>query len=377
MKQPKIVDILKRFPLGWLCVLNLAGILIAGLWPFTPFPKNRVEWLPSDNGIRFDGRGLVYGLENSLGAAPQSQGGNTLTVELWLKPEIEPHRNLPVFLTIYDRHNSEAVTIGQWRSGLIVRWKNLDTPLDFKEFGVRDVLGAGERRILAITFDASRSVVFVDGKLKRQYASNPVSTLDGKSIRFVLGNSPNGRDSWAGDLFAFALYNRSLSPGEVSRNYEEWERKGLPAVSVQNGLVGLFRFTEKTGDRASNQIAPEGDLRIPRYFHPLHKEILTRPWNDFQVTRSYLLDMLVNFLGFIPFGFFLFAWSSRSLGVSRRKAVVFILLISAALSGSIEVLQVWIPLRDSQIMDLLMNTLGAGVGSLLFAWLGLGKARGE
>jgi VanZ family protein len=367
MKQPKIVNILKRFPLGWLCVLNLAAILIAGLWPFTPFPKNRVEWLPSDNGIRFDGRGLVYGLENSLEAAPQWQGGNTLTVELWLKPEREPDRNLPVFLTIYDRHNLEAVTIGQWRSGLVVRWKNLDTPLDFKEFGIRDVLGAGERRLLAVTFDRLRCAVFVDGRLKREYAKSPLASLDGDSTRFVLGNSPNGRDAWAGDLFAFALYDRSLSAEEVSRNYDGWVRTGFPVVSAQDGLVGLFTFRERSGDRAANQLAPDDYFRIPRYFQPLQREMLTPPWKDFQFNRSYVLDMLINFLGFVPFGVFFTAWSSRSLDLSRHRAAWCTVVVAAVLSCGIELLQAWIPLRDSQMMDLLMNTVGATLGALAFA----------
>ena len=126
---------------------------------------------------------------------------------------------------MYDRHNFEAVTIGQWRSELIIRSKNLNTPLQFKEFGLENALSAGERRFLAITFEGSRTTVFVDGKFRRQYPSNPLSTLDKNAMRFVLGNSPNGRDSWAGDLFALALYNRSLSPDEVTGNYEGWVGK--------------------------------------------------------------------------------------------------------------------------------------------------------
>lgn len=373
MKKSKTVHFLKDLPLSWICALILVGILIAGLWPFTLFPQNRVEWLPSENGIRFYGRGLVYGVEDSLGMSSRAQSGDSLTVELWLSPKIEPDRNLPVFLTIYDRHNFEAVTIGQWRSGLSIRSKNLGAPLQFKEFGLENALSAGERRLLAITFDGSRTTVFMDGNLKRQYPSNPLSTLDKNAMRFVLGNSPNGRDSWVGDLFALALYNRSLSPDEVARNYEGWVGTGLPAVSVQEGLFGLFTFTEKSGDRAGNQIAPEGYFRIPRYFQPLQKEILIPPWKEFQIKRSYLIDMAVNILGFIPFGFFFSMWFANSFGLSTYRAILVTVFVSAVLSFSIELIQAWIPLRDSQVMDLLLNILGTAVGSLVFACSG--KAR--
>jgi len=367
MEIPQIDEALKNLPVRWICIGILIGILIAGLWPFTFFPQNKVEWLQNENGIRFHGRGLVYGVEDGLGMSSRAQSGDSLTVELWLKPEIEPHRNLPVFLTLYDRHNFEAVTIGQWRSELIIRSKNLGTPLHLKEFGLENALSAGERRVLAITFDGSRTTVFLDGKFKRQYPSNPLSTLDKNAMRFVLGNSPNGRDSWAGDLFALALYDRALSPDEVARNYEGWAGKGLPAVSVQEGLFGLFTFTEKSGDRAGNQIAPEGHFRIPQYFQPLQKEILIPPWKDFQLKRSYLMDMTVNILGFIPFGFFFPVWFARSFDLSTRRAVLFTVFVSAVLSFSIELIQAWIPLRDSQVMDLLMNISGTAVGSLVFA----------
>jgi hypothetical protein len=320
--------------------------------------------LHGENGIRFHGRGLVYGLVNTTGVRAQTWNRNGLTIELSLKPEIEPHRNLPVFLTIYDPQSLAAITVGQWRAGLIVRWRNLKTPLDFKEFGVQGALSAGERRLVAITFDTARSAVFVDGKLKRQHASNLLSSLDGSSIRFVLGNSPNGRDAWMGDLFALALYNRSLSPAEVSINYDSWTMKGLPSVSAQNGLVGLFTFAEKSGERAGNQTFQDGHLRVPRYFRPPLREILIPPWRDFQVKRTYLLDMLLNILGFIPFGLSFAVWSSRSFGLSSCKAISYTVFFSAVLSCSIELLQVWIPLRDSQLMDILMNTVGAFVGSL-------------
>jgi len=367
MGNSKTVHFLKDLPLSWICALILVGIVIAGLWPFTFFPQNRVEWLQNENGIRFYGRGLVYGVEDGLGTYFPPQGGNSLTVELWLKPEREPDRNLPVFLTMYDRHNFEAVTIGQWRSELIIRSKNLNAPLQFKEFGLENALSAGERRLLAIIFDGSRTTVFVDGKFKRQYPSNPLSTLDKSAMRFVLGNSPNGRDSWAGDLFALALYYRSLSPDEVTRNYEGWMRRGLPEISVQGGLAGLFLFAEKAGDVARDQIKPEEHFLIARYFQPLQKEILTPPWKDFQFKRSYLIDMTVNILGFIPFGFFFSVWFAKSFGLSTHRAILFTVFVSAVLSFSIELIQAWIPLRDSQVMDLLMNILGTAVGSLVFA----------
>jgi hypothetical protein len=152
--------------------------LIAGLWPFAFFPHNRVQWLQNENGIHFDGRGIAYGAGKDFGRFPRTQNAKTLTVELWLKPETEPDSNLPVFLTIYDRFSLNALYFAQWRSTLIVRWQNLSTPLVFREFGVANALNAGVKRLITIAFDASRTVVFVDGKLGGQHPSNLLSGLD-------------------------------------------------------------------------------------------------------------------------------------------------------------------------------------------------------
>jgi hypothetical protein len=358
--------IFSAFRLRWTCVFVVIGIVIVGLWPFAFWPENQVEWLQNENGIRFHGRGLIYGLENPLGIAPQSQDGKSLTVELSLKPDIEPHRNLPVFLTIYGHSSLDAVALAQWRSELIVRWWNLGTPLVFREFGVTNVLNAGERRIIAIAFIGSRTAVYVDGRLRKQHPANPLSALDKQSVGWVLGNSPNGASSWKGDLFGLAVYDRSLTADDVSMNYDGWLRKGLPRLSRDEGLVGLFKFNEHAGELARSQIRSEDHFRIAKFFEPHQREILTAPWKDFQIKRSYLVDVAINILGFMPFGLFFAAWFTRSWGLSARKAIMVTVSLAAVLSISIELIQAWIPSRDSQVMDLLMNIFGATVGSLVF-----------
>lgn len=353
----------------WACISIVIGIVIVGLWPFDFWPENQVEWLPGENGIRFYGRGLISGLENSVAMASRSQMGHSLTVELWLKPDIKPQKNLPVFVTIYDQSSLNAITLAQWRSELIVRWQNLNTPLVFNEFGVAHVLGAGEKRLLTFVFDASATAIFVDGRLKRKHAADLMFSLYPQSIGWVLGNTPNGRSPWRGDVFAFAIYNRALSTDEVTGNFDAWMREGFPKVAAGGGLVRLFQFDERAGEIARSQIGRQDELRIRRLFAPLQQEILVTPWSDFQIKQSYFVDMVVNIVGFTPFGFFFAAWFAKSRGLSSRKASLLAVLLSAVLSLAIELIQAWIPSRDSQLMDVLMNTSGAALGSLVFVGL--------
>ena len=77
------------------------------------------------------------------------------------------------------------------------------------------------------------------------------------------------------------------------------------------------------------------------------------PCGDFAVE-----DALLNVLLFVPFGL-----SLRLLGKSYIRIVITGLLMSA----SIELLQLVIPGRDSSLRDVVTNTIGAGLGALLWS----------
>src|SRR6266478_5686392 len=49
-------------------------------------------------------------------------------------------------------------------------------------------------------------------------------------------------------------------------------------------------------------------LYIPKIFRILHKKMLAPPWEEFAPKLSYVWDILINIVGFIPFGFFFCAY---------------------------------------------------------------------
>jgi hypothetical protein len=73
-------------------------------------------------------------------------------------------------------------------------------------------------------------------------------------------------------------------------------------------------------------------------------------------------NLVRNVILFLPLGFFLY-------GLLPRAGLI--TLVGATLSGSVELLQVFIPGRNSMLVDLLANTAGAGLGALLAASLPL------
>ncbi len=78
-----------------------------------------------------------------------------------------------------------------------------------------------------------------------------------------------------------------------------------------------------------------------------------------------LLDIFLNILLFIPFGFGL-GEKLRERGRSKVATFAIVYAAGALLSYGVEFIQVYIPMRDSGWGDIITNSSGAAIGALLF-----------
>ena len=76
-------------------------------------------------------------------------------------------------------------------------------------------------------------------------------------------------------------------------------------------------------------------------------------------------DLVMNVLMFVPFGFVYQLTRPRGAAPDWPQVAV----LGAAISGAIEILQLFSPMRYSSLMDVVANTTGAAVGAWLFARL--------
>jgi glycopeptide antibiotics resistance protein len=81
------------------------------------------------------------------------------------------------------------------------------------------------------------------------------------------------------------------------------------------------------------------------------------------------IDMLLNILLFIPFGFGL-AEKLREQQTARKVAFMWTILAGALFSYTIEFLQIYIPSRDSGWEDVFTNSAGAACGFVLYELIG-------
>ena len=345
--------------LGVICLAICVVIFIAGLWPMNFYPKNKVKWLPDKNGIRFYGRGIVYSPEFFNVQKQNIFPNNSITIELWLQPKTEPNKYTSQIFTFYDGKGVDLLILRQWKSELeIIRSRH-------KSIGLGNALPSGTPRFITITSEKRGTVLYIDGKRIKYY---PAYTLIDDTMRiygqFVLGNSPTGKQPWKGDIFGLAIYNRFLTEKEALQNYQNWVKNGSPAASENKGLIALYIFDERSENLIHNKVGMRYHLFMPGTFQILKKIVLT--WEDFRHSLSYLSDIFINIIGFIPFGFIFPAFLFRATSLTKYRIYIITFLIGSGMSLVIELIQANLPVRSSSLTDLLCNTAGTTIGVILF-----------
>jgi VanZ family protein len=339
-----------------LCAGAIVAILICTLWPFNPFPPNRVTWLAGTNGIRFDGTGLV------ISEAPlKGVEGEGRSLELWLKPASID--SVHTILGFYAPEHPREFLVRQYADGLLVNHEVLDPQGSFKapKFDVDHAFQLGQLRLVTIASGPNGTTVYLDGRLAKTLPRFRISSSE-LSGQLVVGTSPIDYQPWEGEVRGLAIYSRELTAADALRHYKDWTEPAVRPPDL-DGPSARYTFSEAAGREIHNQVVSGPDLKIPANFSVPHKVMLKSPVKEFKPDWSYAYDVAVNIAGFVPLGVVLcayFMWTKP-----RRTAILYTVLAAGTLSFIVEVLQAYIPRRASGITDIITNTLGAALGALL------------
>jgi VanZ family protein len=344
------------------CALVLLGILVAGLWPFRA-PRNEVSWLSHKNGLLFG----KYGSIVSAGPfkARRSQADSSCSLEIWL--ESRRAKASGTILAFYWPESRIVPFALRQSVGDLELLRGSDDAVHRAKrdkLYVDDLLLSHQGPVL-VTISAGQfgTTIYADGALVKK-AQNFKFSRQELTGQFVIGNAPATTDEWSGQVIGLAVYNRELTADEVSRHFESWTKGKSEDLAGSDNAVALYLFNEGEGNVVHNHADPAVDLLIPERFFVLHEQFLERPWNEFRPDWNYWKDVGINIAGFIPLGLFFCAYFS-SLRTTQR-AVLFTIAFGFAVSLTIEVLQAFLPSRDSGMTDLMTNTLGTALGAMAF-----------
>lgn len=350
------------------CIAICAGYFAVGLWPLEFHPRNNLGWRPGAKGTYFGWPSIIYseGWFDLGRDAPRAADAGALTIELYVASEHKPGREIGSILTFYDGELPENLLVAQWRFDLLLRTCSHDAQgrRTIREVGVDAGLRPRVRRFIGIASGAAGTDFYVDGVRARGF---PKLTLRPEALRgrLVLGDAPQGNRRWAGKLFCVAIFSRTLTANEMARHQQFWAGSRLQQLRSEPGLSALYFMDERSGNTIPDRSSSRIPLLIPESYQVLSKTVLVPPWEDPHPYFSDAEDVVINVLGFIPFGFFYFIYRSQVRpGLPFRNAVLAV-TVSGIISLAIELIQVYLPTRSSSLTDVICNVGGSVIGVIL------------
>jgi len=330
------------------------AILVTGLWPFNFVAENRIRWLASGAGLHFDGYGQVYSSVPMF--STRGRDGAETAVELVFTPSKSYNDSSTVFSLL--NQDEVSFAIGQSVTDLFLQGSFAqDVGKPAVKLWIDDVCGHAQELFVTVTLDTRHVDVYLDGQLARSF---PVSTrADSLSGRVFVGHSVKDGGQWSGSVARLAIFEGSPDAAEISRRYEQWTKTRHLDRDV-NLRGAAYEFVTSAGDFVRNvgEIGP--DLIIPKTFRLSKPTVLE--WPD-HFNRSMVVDAVVNIAGFVPFGLGTCLCLRFWTGWSISRCVGMTILVGASVSLVIELLQVFLPTRDSSLADLVTNIMGTALGA--------------
>jgi hypothetical protein len=342
-----------------ICAAVVCVVLSLGLWPFHS-PTNDVSWAGDRNGLWFGRSSSAF----SSGAFERTSAENepSGSVEVWLQPRRVWDSG--TFLAFYTPGNPRQFALRQFDGGLELQAEVRNDPHAPKTGTIylKNVFVRSGPVFLTSTSGVNGTSAYVDGELAKAAPDVHLSAKD-LTGRLVVGGSPGQSDSWSGRLRGLALYRTELTPTQVLRHYQTWTKRGRPEIYRDERNLALYLFGERTGKIIHDSAGSGVNLYIPDKYMVLDQIFLEPFWKEFRMSRSYWGAAVKNVVGFLPFGFCFYACLS---GHKVRSAAIATVILGTLTSVTIEVLQVYLPTRDSGTTDIFTNTLGTWMGVVAY-----------
>ncbi len=344
----------------------LVGILVIGLWPLRFHPANNVNWILTRDGIRFGANGSVVSSGPFHAPVNEVEAAGPCSLELWIAPAFSSAATS--ILAVSTPSNPVQFQLTQSLSDLFVIQKRLNRQgrLETKHIAITFLFQKDRSVFITISGDSGGTSVFIDGLLRRR-SSDVRLTCESLAGTLVLANSPERYDPWQGNIFSLAIYHGSLDAGTSLRHYRAFSSGTTLDRADLLSALAVYNFSEHGGHVIRDQTRSGPDLLIPKYYSILYPHFLTPPWKEYTPNHWYITDLAINVAGFVPAGFFVCA-TLVSLRNGKRS-VALTALVGLSLSLTIEVLQAYIPTRNSGTTDLITNTLGAAIGAALYVYV--------
>lgn len=330
-------------------------VLILTLFPFSFNPKNNVTFR-SDSGVHFSPPSTMY--TESYPALFSRM--NRFTLLFRLIPEMEPSVLPRKIITNSINSYEQNFCVQQIGTTLYFRVSNGVAGESYNIY-VENAFPKGKDTWCCIVYDGEGLTAFIDGvkKYDRKIGRIDFSSWN-NAYPLVIGSEANGYHMWVGTMVTISFFDEALHD-TLLHDPENLIRSKNPSLLFQFGKVNNGSIRSKGSDSVTT-------LNIPEYFIPYKRNFLMESTMPFWTRRIYFRDVILNVIMFLPIGYLF------SVLFSRRNLKSFLLVILTIVSGflfslSIELLQAYLPERNSSITDVFSNVLGTISGYLIFRYV--------
>jgi VanZ family protein len=320
-------------------------MLAAGFWQKGTREPQPPVWQDSGSGLSFNGQ-TSFAYAERFPAVEEAAG---LAINLAIKPEFPSRSRFGVLLELFDRFDEERIVLAQWDKSLMVL--NSD---DFSNKAKKPKIYAelpqdNQVHDLSIQSNANGTRVYIDGEMVGQNKNLQLRLPQQPNKSYVVvGNGVRTRTPWNGTIY-------SLAVSQMQADDTGLLETGRPLIS--------YKFDEGEGSLIRDYSPNMVNLSIPEKPILLLVSVLDVP-AYVQLKDPWMKrDLVLNFIGFIPFGFLLAGLLLKASDNSAGTAVLLSFLISFLFSLSIELTQVLLPQRTSSMVDLVLNSLGGLCGA--------------
>jgi hypothetical protein len=351
--------------------LILYSILIVtlffGLNPRGFYFKNNVRWSTDSPGLSFGN----FGIAHTDPFIESIAGDPSLSIEIALRTDAGDEKSFTHILTLHNGDDDSQLMLGQWLSYIVfMKGNDYENKKPGKRIWANTADANSDEIFVTLTSGIEGTSVYMNGKLVKTQKDLILQVPQGDSkSRLIIGNSIYGKHSWEGSIRGLALYRSVLSDHQAGLHYSEWRKDGNFRFAEKEKPWVLYTFDEITGIKAIDHGTGKNDLTIPKRMTVFKMNFLESSIEDLRINSGFVIDFIINLLGFMPFGFFFSALLFRRRG---KFPIYFILMAGSAgflLSLFIEVAQAWLPSRNSSIFDLVLNTTGTLLGAMLFGFM--------
>jgi len=350
-----------------LSVAILFGILIFGLIPQGFHFSNGVNWIKDRPGIRFSKYSMAYTNPFFELIGDNISKPNCFSIEIALRPAGYQEKKGKFILSLHDGRDRNQLLMWQYHSWIILmNGDDYDHKRKTKRIAVDIASLSPTTRFVTVTTGEEGTEVYLDGQFVMRKKDLTLKVPNGSKARLLLGNSVYGKQPWQGDIYGLAFYGYTLTAQDATRHFNRWFHDQNFSFAKKDKPSVLYFFDEKEGLRALDHAGGNHHLEIPLKMQILEREILSPTWSLLKFNKSFIKDFVLNLVGFIPFGFVLSATLIKLGGTFEKNNVLITVVLCFTLSLIIEIVQAWIPSRSSHMPDLILNTLGALIGTIIY-----------